>query len=153
MWDIFKRQILEKVPVLPIFWPFVLPNFFSFGSNDLKFSYKLLLNELTRYLRIMIIADILHLWQSSKETVFKVFKPNLSPEIDVITKIWWDSWHLELSRRFKNLLAEAAIQRCSKVTMFWKYAANLQQNTHAEVRLFSEHLFLGTPLGGYFCTW
>ena len=40
--------------------------------------------------------------------------------------------------------------------MFWKYAANLQENTHVEVRfqsscIFSEHLFLGAPLNG--CFW
>ena len=28
---------------------------------------------------------------------------------------------------------EAAIQRCSCKNVFWKYAANLQENTHAEV--------------------
>ena len=28
---------------------------------------------------------------------------------------------------------EAATQRCSAEKMFWKYAANLQENTHAEV--------------------
>ena len=30
--------------------------------------------------------------------------------------------------------AEAAAQRCSLEKVFWKYAANLQENTHAEVR-------------------
>ena len=29
---------------------------------------------------------------------------------------------------------EAAIQRCSWEKVFWKSAANLQENTHAEVR-------------------
>ena len=29
---------------------------------------------------------------------------------------------------------EAPIQRCSYEKVFWKYAANLQENTHAEVR-------------------
>ena len=29
---------------------------------------------------------------------------------------------------------EAATQRCSWEKVFWKYAANLQENTHAEVR-------------------
>ena len=28
---------------------------------------------------------------------------------------------------------EAAIQRCSQEKLFWKYAANLQKNTHVEV--------------------
>ena len=28
---------------------------------------------------------------------------------------------------------EAAIQSCSLKKVFWKYAANLQENTHAEV--------------------
>ena len=29
--------------------------------------------------------------------------------------------------------SEAATQRCSQEKVFWKYAANLQENTHAEV--------------------
>ena len=31
-------------------------------------------------------------------------------------------------------VAEAALQRCSQEKVFWKYSANLQENTHAEVR-------------------
>ena len=30
--------------------------------------------------------------------------------------------------------SQAAVQRCSQEKVFWKYAANLQENTHAEVR-------------------
>ena len=30
--------------------------------------------------------------------------------------------------------SEAAIQRCSWEKVFWKYAANLKENTRAEVR-------------------
>ena len=30
--------------------------------------------------------------------------------------------------------SEAATQRCSEEKVFWKYAGNLQENTHAEVR-------------------
>ena len=33
------------------------------------------------------------------------------------------------------LSSEAAIKRCSYEKVFWKYAANLQENTHAEVWL------------------
>ena len=29
--------------------------------------------------------------------------------------------------------AEAATQRCSLEKVYWKYAANLQENTHAEM--------------------
>ena len=29
--------------------------------------------------------------------------------------------------------AETALQDCSQEKVFWKYAANLQENTHAEV--------------------
>ena len=65
--------------------------------------------------------------------------------------------------------SEAAVQRCSQKKMFWKNAANLQESTHDEVQfqwifkqlywnhtlawmfIFSEHLFLRTPLGG--CLW
>ena len=31
---------------------------------------------------------------------------------------------------------ETAIQRCSQEKVFWKYAIDLQENTHAEVRFF-----------------
>ena len=33
-----------------------------------------------------------------------------------------------------SLNTEAAIQRCSAEKVFWKYAAKLQENIHAEVR-------------------
>ena len=33
-----------------------------------------------------------------------------------------------------NNKSEAAVQRCFKENVFWKYATNLQENTHAEVR-------------------
>ena len=33
----------------------------------------------------------------------------------------------------KLKLTEAATQRCSQEKIFWKYAANLQENPHAEV--------------------
>ena len=32
-----------------------------------------------------------------------------------------------------DIFTEAAIQRCSEEKVFWKYAANLQENTHAKV--------------------
>ena len=31
------------------------------------------------------------------------------------------------------IVTEAALQRCSCEKVFWKYASNLQDNTHAEV--------------------
>ena len=33
-----------------------------------------------------------------------------------------------------KVLTEAALQRCSKEKVLWKYSANLPENTHAEVR-------------------
>ena len=35
--------------------------------------------------------------------------------------------------------SEAATQRCSGEKMFWKYAACLQENTHAEVQFYWNH--------------
>ena len=32
------------------------------------------------------------------------------------------------------IFAEAGVRRCSYEKAFWKFAANLQENTHAEVR-------------------
>ena len=37
------------------------------------------------------------------------------------------------------LLAEASFQRCSYEKVFWQYAANLQENTYAEVRFYWNH--------------
>ena len=36
-------------------------------------------------------------------------------------------------RKFSYISTDAALQMCSYKMMFWKYAANLQENTHAEV--------------------
>ena len=33
----------------------------------------------------------------------------------------------------KKKVSEAAVQRCSYEKVFWKYAANLQENNHGEV--------------------
>ena len=38
---------------------------------------------------------------------------------------------IHLVRTYKY--SEAALHRCSYKKMFWKYAASLQDNTHAEV--------------------
>ena len=35
---------------------------------------------------------------------------------------------------YKVLNTEVAVQRCSYEKVFWKYAANLEENTHAKVR-------------------
>ena len=35
---------------------------------------------------------------------------------------------------FFFIFPEAALQRCFYEKVFWKYAANLQENTHAKVR-------------------
>ena len=40
-----------------------------------------------------------------------------------------------INSRFKVHISEAAIQRCSQENVFWKYAANLNENTLAEVLL------------------
>ena len=41
--------------------------------------------------------------------------------------------HLATRNFRKHFYTEAAIQRCYWEKEFWKYAANLQENTHAEV--------------------
>ena len=43
------------------------------------------------------------------------------------------TWFSYYSNDTIFLKLEAALQRCSYKKMFWKYAANLQENTHAEV--------------------
>ena len=43
----------------------------------------------------------------------------------LIMKIYKRSW--------KMLRPVAAVQRCSYKKVFWRYAANLQEKTHAEV--------------------
>ena len=49
----------------------------------------------------------------------------LSEEKQFIKYLW-----LEL---LGDILKPLAVQRCSEEKLFWKYAANLQENTHAEV--------------------
>ena len=40
---------------------------------------------------------------------------------------------LKINQVTTFMYVEAAIQRCSYKKVFWKYAANLQENTHDEV--------------------
>ena len=47
----------------------------------------------------------------------------ITKQVDHNTIILW----------YDILSPEAATQRCSKEKVFWKFAANLQENTHAEV--------------------
>ena len=52
---------------------------------------------------------------------------------------------VELSGQYPGWIpfSEAVIQRCSWKRMLWRYAANLQENTHAELRShFSMGVFL-----------
>ena len=58
--------------------------------------------------------------------IFKAFN-------DEIDKKEYKNKRRFLQKRAKNC-SEAATQRCSWEKVFWKYAANLQENTHAEVR-------------------
>ena len=37
------------------------------------------------------------------------------------------------SWKFRCIFPQAALQRCSCIKVFWKYAANLRENTHAKV--------------------
>ena len=43
-------------------------------------------------------------------------------------------FEVESSQNILKLSSEAGVQGCSLEKVFWKYAANLQENTHAEVR-------------------
>ena len=57
--------------------------------------------------------------------------------------MWYSCFHLEIELYYKHCtkypfkapFTEAAIHRGWYKKVFWKYAANLQENTHAEVRL------------------
>ena len=58
-------------------------------------------------------------------------------EMDIKTSI---CWNVCIQMKYStNVLfpinrdSEAATQRCSEEKVFWKYSANLQKNTHAEV--------------------
>ena len=52
----------------------------------------------------------------------------------VVKKITIELLNFENAKTEMKLKTETAIQRCSWEKVFWKYAANLQENTHAEVR-------------------
>ena len=47
---------------------------------------------------------------------------------------FWSTGFIVLSWRSLTRTTETAVQKCSQEKVFWKYAANLQENTHAEVR-------------------
>ena len=55
------------------------------------------------------------------------------PDVNLEKNIEALVFHRILLIILENLTAEAAIQRCSYKKVFWKYAANLQENTHAKV--------------------
>ena len=42
-------------------------------------------------------------------------------------------WPLYIPPKNKKESAEAAVQKCPEKKVFWKYAANLQESTYAEV--------------------
>ena len=46
---------------------------------------------------------------------------------------------------------EAAVQTCSLKKVFWKYAANLQENTHAEVQMQSSFIEITLRQGFFSC--
>ena len=50
------------------------------------------------------------------------------------TKIDFFTASYGYSQIISDPIPEAAPQRCSWEKVFWKYAANLQEKTHAEVR-------------------
>ena len=41
---------------------------------------------------------------------------------------------LHIMANTRLLITEAAVQRCSLEKAFWRYAADLQEDTHAEVQ-------------------
>ena len=50
-------------------------------------------------------------------------------EKDTATEVYSEPSQISTIEHF----IEAATQRCSKKKVFWKYAANLQESTHADV--------------------
>ena len=66
-----------------------------------------------------------HLWRANDETARRCLSDVtgaglMSPSIMVLS-----------TSKYEN--TEAAVQRCSEEKVLWKHAANLQENTHAEV--------------------
>ena len=55
------------------------------------------------------------------------------PDVSLEKNIEALVFHRILLIILENLTAEAAIQRRSYKKVFWKYAANLQENTHVKV--------------------
>ena len=60
------------------------------------------------------IDDVVKNFRMSAKKLFKCFKRNQMKD--------------------SAYISEVALQRCSYEKVFWKYAANLQEKTHAEVR-------------------
>ena len=65
--------------------------------------------------------SIIHTWQDSKCTLEAYFEIVINKIQDLISH------------------TEAAVQKCSWEKVFWKYAANLQENTHAKLRFYWNH--------------
>ena len=77
--------------------------------------------------------------------------------LTILKSLLWKNCLFDVRKSHRSSPSEAFLGK-----VFWKYAANLQENTHAEVQfgmgvlikiccIFSEHLFLKTPLEG--CFW
>ena len=79
-----------------------------------------------------------------------MYRQSSSLKVDVLSNIVQSKWHntrffflplviVSGKKHFTNSkgkfvnFPEAANQSCSLEKLFWKYAANLQENTHAEV--------------------
>ena len=70
------------------------------------------------------------------KSLLTIYKAFLRPHIDYSNVIYDQPSNESFCERHikRKEISEAAIQRCSEKQVFWKYAADLQENTHAEVR-------------------
>ena len=69
-------------------------------------------------------AEVYQSSQSSWSVLLNYLITNFLNKRDSTVIVSWE---------FKYIFPQAALQRCSCEKVFWKYAANLQENTHAEM--------------------
>ena len=93
-----------------IFWQFLPPYFCKWSPNDLKFSEKLLLNEIR-------MIQFLHLWHALKKVIFLNFFLNFQVKFTFWrwhqTEIWQKIETFSSGFQMSNWLCSSTLGKCS----------------------------------------
>ena len=67
--------------------------------------------------------------------------------LNLLFNFYVSSFYTNITIQLSNIqTSEAALHRCSCIKVSWKYAANLQENIHAEATLLKSHFGKGVFL-------